>query len=421
MGKSKFRVLAWLYGKVLLIAVAGVIITQLILFVVYSQRNNTAEFRINRDVIARQVINLIQTLENTPPAQQQEIAKALNLPNINVSLDDKAKYHPRFRQTSLWRVLIKISDQTPNIRLSFLLESNQWLNVSANIEPISWHFQIFMLALEISLTLVILFSLWNIHRFTGPLKKFTKAAESLGVNLRADPLPIDGPAPVRATAYAMNKMQERIQDLIAARTQMLAAISHDLRTPITRMKLRAQYIKEDTLQQKMINDLDQMEEMIAETLSFAREDARQEKQHHFDFSSLLSSMCDDYAEIGKHVVFDGIFNKVAYTGGLLAIKRMLANLIDNAVKYGQKANVGLASQEKKVIIEIRDQGKGLPKEQLESVFLPFYREQSRSRETGGIGLGLAVARDIARAHGGDIVLYNHPDGGLVARVILPVL
>ena len=171
----------------------------------------------------------------------------------------------------------------------------------------------------------------------------------------------------------------------------------------------------------MINDLDQMEEMIAETLSFAREDARQEKQHHFDFSSLLSSMCDDYAEIGKHVVFEGIFSKVPYTGGVLALKRMLANLIDNAVKYGQKAYVMLESREKKIIIEVRDKGKGLPKNQLESVFLPFYREQSRSRETGGIGLGLAVARDIARAHGGDITLYNHPDGGLVARVILPVL
>lgn len=421
MRKSNFRLLGWLYGKVLLIAVAAVIVTQLFLFVVYSQRNNTAEFRVNRDVIARQVINLIQTLENTPPEQQQEIAQALNLPNINVSLDDKPKYHPRFEQTSLWRVLIKISDQSPNIKLSFLLASNQWLNIQANIEPVSWHFQLFMLALEIGLTLVILFSLWNIHRFTGPLKKFTKAAESLGVNLRTDPLPIDGPAPVRATAHAMNKMQERIQDLIAARTQMLAAISHDLRTPITRMKLRSQYIQDEHLQQKMINDLDQMEAMIAETLSFAREDAKQEKQHHFDFSSLLSSMCDDYAEIGKHVVFEGTFHKVPYTGGVLALKRMLANLMDNAVKYGEKAYVTLEEQDKKVIIEVRDKGKGLPKEQLERVFLPFYREQSRSRDTGGTGLGLAVARDIARAHGGDIVLYNHPDGGLVARIILPVI
>jgi len=413
--------LGWLYGKIVLLAIGAVIITQAALFVIYSQRSNTAEFRINRDIIARQVINLIQTLENTPPEQQQDITKALNLPNINVSLDKKPKYHPRFEQTSLWRVLIKISDQTPNIKLSFALSSEQWLNISATIEPASWHFQVFMLALEILLTGVILFSLWNIHRFTIPLKNFTKAADHLGVNLKVDPLPIDGPAPVRATAHAMNKMQERISDLIAARTQMLAAISHDLRTPITRMKLRAQYIQDERLQFKMIDDLDQMEAMIAETLSFARDDAKQEKQQNLDLSSLLSSMCDDYAEMGKHVVFEGIFSKVAYSGGVLALKRMFANLIDNAVKYGKKANVKLWQTHKKIIVEIEDNGQGLTKEVLDKVFTPFYREVSRSRDTGGTGLGLAVARDIARAHGGEITLYNHPQGGLVARVELPLI
>jgi len=161
-----------------------------------------------------------------------------------------------------------------------------------------------------------------------------------------------------------------------------------------------------------------MEAMIAETLSFAKEDARQERQRHFDFSSLLSSLCDDYAEIGNHVVFEGVFQKVPYTGGILALKRMITNLIDNAIKYGKKAYVSLEQKNGKIIIEVRDEGNGLAQDMLEKVFLPFYREQSRSRNTGGTGLGLAVARDIARAHGGDIVLYNHPDGGLVARVML---
>ncbi len=418
---KKIKVVRWLYGKVVLLAIGAVLITQITLFFVYSQRNNTAEFRINRDVIARQVINLIQTLENTPFDQQLKITQALNLPNINVSLDDEPKYHPRFQQISLWRVLIKISDQSPNIKLSYLLSSNQWLNIVANIEPISWHFQVFMLILEVLLTSVILFSLWNIHRFTVPLKRFTKAAEHLGVNLKVSPLEIDGPAPVRATAHAMNKMQERISDLIAGRTQMLAAISHDLRTPITRMKLRAQYIKDETLQEKMNNDLDQMEAMIAETLSFAREDMNQKQQKLLDLSSLLASMCDDYAEIGQSVTFEGTLKKVPYMGSALALKRMLANLIDNAVKYGQSATVRLYQSHRKNVIEIHDAGQGIPQAQLEKVFLPFYREASRSRATGGIGLGLAVARDIVRAHGGEIILFNHAQGGLVARVELPMM
>lgn len=415
------RLPPWFVGKAIVFVLAILIITQLIVFITLSQRNNTAEFHVNRDIIARQVINLIQTIENTPENQQNQVVDALNIPNFNVSINQNARWHQRFINQSLWNILLVISEQKPNIQLSFLLVPGRWLNIEADIEPSSWHYQLAFLMLDLLLTGVIVFSLWTINRFTVPLHHFAEAAERLGIDLQAEPLPISGPMAAQVTAKAINRMQARLNDLLASRTQMLAAISHDLRTPITRLKLRLQYLDDEQLIKKMQNDLDQMETMIAETLAFAHDDIRKEKRSNLDLASLLASICDDYAEANQPVLYEGTRERVPYTGGAVALRRMFSNIIENAIKYGNKADVDLTVLECDLLISIQDEGKGISPHLLEQVFLPFYRtEDSRSRDTGGIGLGLAVARDIARAHGGDIVLKNIATGGLLVTITLPL-
>lgn len=411
----------WAVGKILLLLLAAVIVAQIVLIALYSQKSTSAQFKVNRDVIARQVINLIQTVENTPVAEQATMISALNIPNFTVTLDDKPKWQPQFSHKSLWYILWHISEQAPNIQLSFSLNQTQWLNIFAQITPPSSRFAIILLVIEIAIMVIILFSLWTINRYTAPLKNLTEAAERLGVDLHNDPLPIDGPAAVRAMAHAMNKMQQRITDLLTARTQMLAAISHDLRTPITRLKLRTQYVEEEKLQQKFISDLDQMEAMLAESLAFVREDGRKEQPVIFDFASLLDSICQDFSSVGHQVEYIGSFERATFTGGVVGLKRVFNNLIENAVKYAGNANVSLARDKDHFIVTIIDDGPGIPPDQLEKVFLPFYRgDNSRSRQTGGTGLGLAVAKDIIRIHGGHISLTCPENGGLQVTVFLSI-
>ncbi|MBY0544870.1 MAG: two-component sensor histidine kinase [Gammaproteobacteria bacterium] len=421
MRERRFHFPRWAFGKIILWVLSLVIITQLILFVIYSQKNTSAQFKINRDVIARQVINLIQTVENTPEDQQADLVSALSIPNFSVSISSKPKWNPQFQTSSLWHILWKISEQAPDIQLSFYLSNSKWLNILAKIEPQSSLLALLLLGMEVALTLTILVSLLSINRYTKPLKNFIEAADKLGVDVRTKPLPIDGPAAIRAMADAMNRMQQRITDLLTARTQMLAAISHDLRTPITRLKLRAQYVDEPKLQEKIIGDLDQMEAMLAETLAFAREEGRKEERVLLDLASLVDSVCEDFASVGHTIEYLGVFERCTYYGGPVGLKRVLNNILENAIKYAGNARVKLEIVKDEYLISVEDDGPGIPKSQLTQVFLPFYRgEHSRSRQTGGMGLGLAVAKDIIRAHGGNIELTSRETGGLMVLIRLPV-
>ncbi|MFN7098541.1 MAG: sensor histidine kinase [Gammaproteobacteria bacterium] len=410
----------WAIGKILLLILSVVILAQLALFAFYSQKNTSAEFKVNRDVIARQIINLIQTVENTPIKQQSVMVSELNIPNFSVTITPQAKWMPQFKNNSLWHILWKISEQAPDIQLSFYLGENRWLNIFAKIEPKSSLVALLLVAMEVMLTMMILIVLWSINRYTTPLKNFIIAAERLGVDLQAAPLPIDGPAAIRAMAQAMNKMQQRIVDLLAARTQMLAAISHDLRTPITRLKLRAQYIDNDKLQEKFIGDLDQMEAMLAETLAFAKEEGRKEQRVLLDLASLIDSVCQDFASVGHDVEYAGSFERCTYRGDPVGLKRVFNNIIENAIKYAGNASVSLQNDKDELIVHVEDDGPGIPTEQLTQVFLPFYRgDNSRSRQTGGTGLGLSVAKDIIHAHGGSIELIRRDPGGLLVLIKLP--
>ena len=355
----------------------------------------------NRDIIARQVINFIQTIHNTPENKQAKLVKAVGIPNFKVSIDTDPKTETQFVQASLWHILKSISTQSPTIQLSYQLKENSWLNIYADIMHSKWGLQGVLLSLELILIIAILGAYWIIHRFTVPLRNFAEAADRLGVDLNTEPLPIAGPKVARMAAKAVNNMQARIQDLIQARTQMLAAISHDLRTPITRLKLRTQFIDDQEQFEKISNDIDEMETMIAETLAFVREDSKTEKRVNLDLASLLSALCENYVETGHDVKCVIPEQRIPVSAGAVSLQRLFNNVIGNALKYAGSATVTLVSTKHDAYVTVRDQGLGIAEDQLSKVFLPFYRgEHSRSRETGGTGLGLAVAQDIVIAHGG---------------------
>lgn len=255
---------------------------------------------------------------------------------------------------------------------------------------------------------------------TQPLRQLAQAAAELGNDIERPPLAENGPTEVRHAAAAFNTMQAQIRRYIQERTQMLAAITHDLQTPLTRIRLRLEKVQDRELQDKLIGDLSAVQAMIRDGLDLARSMNSEEPKQRTDFDSMLDSVCADAAETGQDVTLSG------HTGAFVmaqpnAMRRCLTNLIDNATKYGGYARVAASRDKNRVIVQVRDGGPGIPEDMLEAVFDPFFRlEGSRSRDTGGTGIGVTIARNIAEKHGGTLYLRNHPDGGLMATLELPV-
>lgn len=308
----------------------------------------------------------------------------------------------------------------------------QWLMMTVPIGFGSRHHgpRFPLLLLTMGLLLWILFA-WATRRITDPLLQFAAAADRLGLDVNAPPLPEHGARELRQASQAFNRMQGRLQRLIRDRTFMLAAISHDLRTILTRLRLRTELMEDEVQQQKVQNDLSQMEIMLHSTLSFAKEESTPEARTAVDLSSLIQSVCDDLVDSGHRVACDS-GDRITLQGQPTALRRAFTNLIENGAIYGQQVNVSVKTyvyaSEKMAVVTIKDRGPGIAPNMREQVFKPFFRlERSRNRETGGTGLGLAVARTVIRRHGGDITLQNYPhpdvvgqaDGGLMITVQLP--
>lgn len=254
---------------------------------------------------------------------------------------------------------------------------------------------------------------------TRPLKQLAQAAQDLGQDINRAPLDLTGASEIRQASAAFNAMQARIRQYIFQRTQMLAAITHDLQTPLTRMRLRLEKVPDVELQERLIGDLSAMQEMVREGLVLARSMDTTEAMQMLDLDSLLEAVCADASDAGQQVSLSGK-SAMALLGRPLDLRRCLGNLIDNAVKYGREARVTVDRVSGAVRVRVRDAGPGIPQAELARVFDPFYRvETSRSRESGGTGLGLTIARNIAEQHGGSISLANHPEGGLEVTLMLP--
>jgi hypothetical protein len=401
--------------------------------------------------LAFRVVGLYRTIELTAPADRASVLGELRHgPGLSAELSaappvsDLPEMPPN--EERFWRVNLNLVGMpAPHHwrQMQFLggpdwhrlivglrLPDDQWLNVTAEIEPPRpWHSPTFLAAFLLMTVAAAGLTLWAVRRLTAPVRTLAAAAEALGRDVNAPPLPEDGPMEVAVAAAAFNTMAARIRRFVQDRTDLLTAIGHDLRTPITRLKLRAEFIEDDEQRGKVLADLEELEAMVSATLAFGRDARTGEAVSALDMAELLRTLLDEAGDARPEAA-----SRLEYEGPPhwtvrarpLALKRALTNLVSNAVMYGGGARVRLVppasvgAAGSMLTIEIEDDGPGIPPGELERVFEPFHRgEPSRNRETGGVGLGLPIARNILRAHGGDVVLTNRPTGGAKATVTLP--
>lgn len=324
---------------------------------------------------------------------------------------------------SLWRDegrksddILSLQDTGQTFSVALQLMDGTWLNFSfASVKTLPFSSWSQLLALAGGIAAVMVLGIGAMRLITRPIESLASAAEELGRGARPGDVPEAGLNEVRQAARAFNRMQHRIRRMIEDRTQMIAAISHDLRTPITRLRLRAEFVEDAEEQQKMLADLDQMEGIIKSTLAFAREDADTEPTSPVDLTQLLAEVAETHPP-AKVVTRE----TCTLRARPVALRRCFSNLVENAIRYGGSAEIVVRDLPDAVEVTVDDTGPGIPEDRLKDVFRPFVRlEDSRNRDSGGAGLGLAIARSVALAHGGAIALANRPAGGIRAQVRLP--
>ncbi|NEW96960.1 ATP-binding protein [Rhodopseudomonas sp. BR0G17] len=277
-----------------------------------------------------------------------------------------------------------------------------------------------MASLLIGVVSLALLGLWAARTLAAPLSAFATAAETFSLDSSDAPLPERGPAEIRSLARALNRMRERITTLIEDRTRMLAAISHDLRTPITRMRLRAEFIEDDHQRTQTLHDLDQMGAMLTAVLTFLRDGATRDAPTLIDLASAMQLITDQFADIGAKVAYQGPEHAMAMArpGDL---HRAVTNLVENAVRFGTEVTIRLELHQDEIVIEVEDDGPGIADADKDSVMQPFVRgDDARNMDdSSSFGLGLSIARAIARGHGGELSLHTRTPHGLIARITLP--
>ena len=460
-------------GRMILVLLLVLTVTQVVSTAIHYSDRADALTILGGGQVAERIATIARLIDSTPPDQRGRLIEAVGGPTLQVSLGSESTareggqddWHTQILEENL---KLHLSGFAPNaikvefiesekgrwslpaeppvnitanpmelvhahmrhmmgelalgrtVRVSVRLADSSWLNFATPVaEPTVFWSPRFLISIAVMALTVIVVSIWAVRRATEPLATFGQAAERLGRDVRAPPLPERGPSEVRKAVQAFNRMQDRIRRFVDDRLRMVAAISHDLRTPITRLRLRAEFIEDEVQQHKMLADLDEMENMISTTLAFAREEASSEPMQDMDLAALLQSICSDMTDAGPTVAFDAE-GRIPCHGRPIALRRAFTNLVDNAVKYGGSAEVSVQAQRDSIVVRIEDRGAGIATEDQEKVFEAFYRvERSRSRETGGTGLGLTVAQNIIRAHGGDITLSNRPETGLRVEATLP--
>ncbi len=299
------------------------------------------------------------------------------------------------------------------------LADGSWLNFSAALFRPSAPEHATLLSTTAMAIGILVISFVVVRLIARPLQALSDAADRIGVQGAAVAVPERGPREVLHAAQAFNRMQARIDRLIADRTQALAAVSHDLRTPISRLRLRAGFLDDDDAARAIDSDLDEMEAMIAGTLAYLRGDSETEERRAADVVAMIETLCDGATDAGAAVSYAGP-PQARLVCRPVTLKRAFANLLQNAVMYGGGARVMLEDRPSNIVVRFEDNGPGIPPADLDAVFEPFRRlESSRNRGTGGSGLGLTIARQVVQAHGGSLVLQNRAEGGLAAIVELP--
>ena len=397
--------------------------------------------------LAEHLLSARRVVAEMPASEREETAHALSTATMDLHWSPRALVNvPASDSARIALIRDRLRELAPDlgeagVRLAFadegaaaetgdadhhqLLASVQlpdasWLNVSiSTMRVAAAHDQGVLASMSAMALGTLIVSVFLVRSVTAPLRSLSAAADRIGTGAASLELPAEGPREVRVAASAFNRMQARIKRLIEDRTQTLAAVSHDLKTPITRLRLRAEFVADQDLRRTIESDLDEMEAMIQSTLDFLRGDATAEEVRTVDMATILETICDHLVDIGHDVVLlEACYAPLSCRP--LALKRALGNLVENALKYGLRARVRLVRRAGNYVVTIADDGPGIPAGELERVFDPFYRlEGSRSRETGGTGLGLTVARSTILAHGGEVRLANRAGGGLCVTVALP--
>jgi signal transduction histidine kinase len=444
-----FAIFRSMHGRLFLILLAGMILAVVSTIMLTHSRQGEMYERVRAQHLTTEIADLVDTLEKTAPPLRKEFLHSFRgmgihgrpatgtVPNF-VSRDKELEETLRQRMPD-----IGISVEQPNNIVCYKRET-RWRSHLHDVPLCQRALFVlhdgsaYMLTIPVPsmregaypppvLSAILLFAAfiallaWLVARIaTSPLRQLADAADGLDITRVSEPLPEKGSSEVRVATRAFNRMQKRIYEDVRERTGMLAAITHDLQTPLTRLRLRLEKLPDEALRDKLVGDMQAMQQMLQEGLELARSLDTNEAQQLLDLDSLLDSLCSDAAEAGQQVTYGGRTD-VRLKAHPLALRRALSNLLDNAVKYGQRAEVSLNRDAHQCHICIRDFGPGIPPELLETVFTPFYRiEHSRSRETGGTGLGLAIARNIVQRHNGELTLSNHPAGGLQVDVTLPL-
>ena len=425
-----------LFGRLLLLMATGLITAQLIGVALHlAERQRTISTTVSYE-LSQRLAAVYRAIDNQSGAERSRLAQLLSTTRQKLTVEPTAPESPgeysghaefvvRMREVLgpgvAVRPVVVPGSGAFVFDLYLRLTAGDWLRIqgSAPDEIFAWPVNHF---LTLGVMLLMVFVLvWLVARMTvRPLTRLAGAARGLGEDLARPPLPEDGPAEVREAVQAFNAMQQRIRGGIEERERFLAAVSHDLKTPVTRLRLRSELLEDPGLRERFVRDLDEMQDMLGSALDFLQGKAAHETVKPLDLTALVESMVDDYADLGQAVSLHAP-EALRITGRPQALRRAIGNLVENALKYGRQATIEISQKEGSLRIAVDDEGPGLPDTELEKVFEPFYRiESSRSRDTGGVGLGLAIVRQVARGHGGDVVLENRAGGGLRALLWLPL-
>lgn len=311
--------------------------------------------------------------------------------------------------------------RSDKLTASIQFADGQWLNFTEPLIPPEPVLSVASVPLYVMAAgLIAALAAWSLRRLTAPYRTMERAVRRIGEDLKSPPLTEAGSREIRAAVHAVNAMQARLRAYVEDREHLAAALAHDLRTPLTRMRLRVELMRSSGLRAALAADIADIEAIASSVIDLATFEMAEERSERIDLPSLVEAVADGYPEA---TLDEAGLNarELICVARPVALKRCIDNLVRNAVTYGRHARLSLGRAQDFALLSIRDDGPGIPPDRLEAVFSPFVRQEtSRSRETGGLGLGLTIARNIARAAGGDIVLSNHPDGGLLTELRLPL-
>jgi signal transduction histidine kinase len=452
-----------LFGQTLVILLAGLFVSHLVGGWIYASDRDQAVRAIGGLGVTQRIVNVTRLIDDTPPNWRERIVAASSDPSFRIALSTatpspaeengggpmaRAMADTLHRQLpnrlpSQVRVAVSgapissVADTSAHFmamgtmmhgvsswrELQVAIElvpEDRWLSFTATLPDASPLLSLqSILSMAGMAVIVLVVSIWAVQRLTVPLRALADAAGRLGKDIKSPPIAERGTSEMRVAAHAFNEMQTRLRRMIDGRTRMLAAISHDLRTPLTLLRLRTEAVENKDERDKMLGTIATMNEMIEASLAFARDETAAEPRRPVDLTALVGSIVDDMIDAGLAVEMKPA-GEVICECQPIALRRAITNLLDNAIRYGKRAHVILATGPQTIEIAIDDEGPGIPTEELAAVLQPFYRlDRSRNPEKGGIGLGLAIALTIVEAHGGRLALTNRPEGGLRAAITLP--